>query len=620
MVQENFLLAVVLLIDMHVCGAFSPKVIYVDTCAGGANNGHSWKDAYRCLQTALVEAAKTAKPIEIRVAQGTYRPAQYDGVAGTNREASFSLINGVTIKGGYGGVKEADPNERDVGRFTSILSGDLAGNDVEVASPLSLPSDLNRADNSNHVIVSIGTNGDAVLDGFTITGGHCQFFADWPGYYGGGSGIYNEAGSPTLIDCVFVHNLCTGDAGGTMFNTKGSSPMLIRCIFVDNYSQVVGGSGLRNQDSSPRLIDCVFTGNCVEIGGGAAVLNVSSRLTLEHCRFSGNWVGDARLSYGMGGAIFNLSGSLVLNGCVFSGNMAARGGAIASMDSSHLSLKGCILNGNRARYGGAILCSGNTACYLIDCKLVANEAILEAGAIVIGSKAADQSILKATNCLVVGNRASGIPSEGALGRIGAVSLYSGKGMFASCTFAGNSAVGDPSIGVLVGATCEVTNSILWDCTALGQEPYDGRMAVSYSDTQGYLAGTGNINLDPCFARPGYWDPNGTPDDPYDDIWVDGDYHLKSQAGRWDPARQTWVKDDVTSPCIDAGDPNSPLGLEPFPNGGRINMGAYGGTQEASKSYFGGPTCETIVSGDIDGDCKVDLQDLAILASHWLEGW
>jgi len=74
----------------------------------------------------------------------------------------------------------------------------------------------------------------------------------------------------------------------------------------------------------------------------------------------------------------------------------------------------------------------------------------------------------------------------------------------------------------------------------------------------------------------------------------------SQAGRWtstssagaDPNSQTcpctepgagWVLDDVTSPCIDAGDPNSPIGLEPFPNGTTINMGAYGGTEQASKS-------------------------------------
>jgi hypothetical protein len=73
------------------------------------------------------------------------------------------------------------------------------------------------------------------------------------------------------------------------------------------------------------------------------------------------------------------------------------------------------------------------------------------------------------------------------------------------------------------------------------------------------------------------------DDPSDDFWVEGDCHLKSQAGRWDPVARLWVQDEVTSPCIDAGDPATPAGDEPQPNGGRINMGAYGGTAEASKS-------------------------------------
>ena len=79
-----------------------------------------------------------------------------------------------------------------------------------------------------------------------------------------------------------------------------------------------------------------------------------------------------------------------------------------------------------------------------------------------------------------------------------------------------------------------------------------------------------------------------------------------------------MQDDVTSPCIDAGDPNSYLGDEPFPNGGVVNMGAYGGTAQASKSYFGQPLCETVIAGDLNGDCQVDFTDLAILMRHWLE--
>ena len=48
------------------------------------------------------------------------------------------------------------------------------------------------------------------------------------------------------------------------------------------------------------------------------------------------------------------------------------------------------------------------------------------------------------------------------------------------------------------------------------------------------------------------------------------------------------------------------------------MGTYGGTAEASKSYFDEPVCETIVAGDINGDCNVNFVDFALMAAHWLE--
>jgi len=60
--------------------------------------------------------------------------------------------------------------------------------------------------------------------------------------------------------------------------------------------------------------------------------------------------------------------------------------------------------------------------------------------------------------------------------------------------------------------------------------------------------------------------------------------LKSQAGRWDPGSQIWLQDNVTSPCIDKGDPAYLVGVEPAPNGGVINMGAYGGTAQASMTF------------------------------------
>jgi hypothetical protein len=114
--------------------------------------------------------------------------------------------------------------------------------------------------------------------------------------------------------------------------------------------------------------------------------------------------------------------------------------------------------------------------------------------------------------------------------------------------------------------------------------------ITYSNIQGGWEGQGNIDIDPLFVNPGYWadvsDPNIVADPNYPNaVWIDGDYHLKSQAGRYDPNSGSWVIDDVTSPCIDAGNPNNTIDDEPFPNGGIINMGAYGGTSQASKSYI-----------------------------------
>jgi parallel beta-helix repeat protein len=88
----------------------------------------------------------------------------------------------------------------------------------------------------------------------------------------------------------------------------------------------------------------------------------------------------------------------------------------------------------------------------------------------------------------------------------------------------------------------------------------------------------------------YWqresgqDPHSLALEPYFADEAGGDYHLKSAGGRWTGSGYT--NDTVTSPCIDTGDPLGAYATEPDPDGGRVNLGAYGNTLDASLSRTG----------------------------------
>lgn len=114
-----------------------------------------------------------------------------------------------------------------------------------------------------------------------------------------------------------------------------------------------------------------------------------------------------------------------------------------------------------------------------------------------------------------------------------------------------------------GSVLSVRNSILWGNTREFYTLTGGSFSVAYSITA--QAGTGNRNSDPLFVdAPG------------------GDYHVRSRGGHYSAAG--WVPDPSTSPAVDAGDPARPASMEPPHNGGRLNLGAFGNTAEASRSF------------------------------------
>ena len=282
------------------------------------------------------------------------------------------------------------------------------------------------------------------------------------------------------------------------------------------------GGGMYNDNGSPTLTNCIFYGNSAHFGGGMGNRSSSSP-TLTNCTFSGN---SARLSGGQGGGMANWSSSPTLTNCTFSSNSAGwDGGGMWNYNSSNPTLTNCLFIGNSPDHNG-----GGVNNWL--------------------------------NC---------------------------SPTLTNCTFSGNAAQDGGGMANWENCNPTLTNCIFWGNT--GRQIHNGSACsttVSYSNVQLGWAGESNIDFDPCFADIGYWadinDPNIVvePKDP-NAVWIEGDFHLKSEAGRWDPNSESWVIDDVTSPCIDRGDPNSPVAFEPTPNGGIINMGAYGGTAESSMS-------------------------------------
>jgi len=592
-----------------------PAIIYVDDNANGNNDGSSWANAFNYLQDALTAAWSGD---EIWVAQGTYKPDQGNGIIPGDRTATFQLKNGVTLKGGYAGEGTPDPNARDIQLYETILSGDLDDNDVEIENfewetLYDFTSHPSRGENSYTIVTGNGTDSTAMLDGFTITAGHANNpDADYGSPENNGGGMYNESGSPTLINCTFHINTIqsiwnsAGTRGGGMYNSN-SSPTLRHCYFIENivFSGDVTshGGGMFNINSHPTLTKCVFRHNVVTgfddeyYGGG--MCNYNSNPTLTDCSFI-----DNSAEYSRGGAMFNYDKSgPVLMGCSFQGNKAISGGAISGGKSK---LTDCTFRENKASgFGGGIHAGGNstlTNCIFIrnsagqrgggmcnyynsspmlrNCTFSENTAKYEGGGIY---NTGSSPML--TNCTFSGN-CTFFQKESGMGGAG-MSNHSGSPMLTNCTFSGNlcSSIGggmfnygsSPTLSNCTFATnvaihgnalacdswmqgtqsnIEVTNCIFWDG---GDEICNNDMStitITYTDIQGSWPGEGNINTDPLF-RDADGDDNvpGTEDD-----------NLRLSPG---------------SPCINAGDPNyvaepneTDLDGRPRVIGGRIDMGAY----------------------------------------------
>ncbi len=471
---------------------------------------------------------------------------------------------------------------------------------------------------------------------------NCIFNYNSTGAYEGGA-IYISNCKPNITNCQFNNNSAE-TSGGAIYD-RNSQTNLTSCTFKNNTAISVGGA-ICTLDSESNYYNNEFKSNVADFNGGAIHIRgeTSGDIEVARCKFFNNTAkNDGGAIYITGGLINYIYPQII--DCEIINNIALNnGGGIGHRNKTKPTYATCLITNNRANNDGGGINGGEIT--IQDCTIennislngggIANSAVtIEDSSISVNSAQNTGGALKNCSgtvkyCEIKEN--TSLNSGGGLGSctcslynnliIGNKALYGGaldnfQGKLQHCTVVHNSSIEG---GGVRNSTGFISNCILW-------ENYPNEIVNSTTPTYSCIknwssGGLGNISIDPEFVNLGSRDPNSTPDIPFDDLVVIGDYHLKSEGWRWDDDRKRWDYDDVTSRCIDSGNPGKGLNKEPLtipedPDNIwgyniRVNMGLYGATAEASIAPHGWS-----LLADITNDGIVDINDLIVTAERWL---
>lgn len=215
------------------------RVAYVNPIATGANNGSSWADAFNNLQDALDNSNVDGSQIEeIWLAEGTYYPTE-----DLDRTQSFEFRKGVKVFGGFKKKGNPEFEDRDPGRYPTILSGDIGKKN-------------DRSDNSYHLGTIVIEDDLMLMRGVTVKGGN----ADGNGKDGKGAGllIISKNANVKLVDVNI--NGCYAQESGAAICASGAHLSIENSTIENNHCGNLGAA-IFNENGSIHSSGNVFVGN-----------------------------------------------------------------------------------------------------------------------------------------------------------------------------------------------------------------------------------------------------------------------------------------------------------------------------------------------------------------------